>query len=95
MQSSYLREGFEANGNSLISKDKGHPVTCHDWQKKDVEADLLTLKLCHIEMGSQHHAPVALAPGRTPGTHCTGGRVRSSAAGMDGCGADLLLPPGL
>jgi len=34
------REVLKANGNSLISKGKGHPETCHDWQKEDMEIQI-------------------------------------------------------
>jgi len=33
----------------------------------------------------QNHAPVALPPGKRPGTHCTGGWV-GPRSGLDGCG---------
>jgi hypothetical protein len=36
-------------------------------------------------VGGEHHAPAALAPGKRPGTHCTGGWV-GPRAGLDGCG---------
>jgi len=35
--------------------------------------------------GSQRHAPAALPPEKTPGTHCTGGWMGPSAD-LDGCG---------
>ena len=35
--------------------------------------------------GGQRHAPVALLPGKRPGTHCTGGWVGPRAS-LDGCG---------
>jgi hypothetical protein len=36
-------------------------------------------------VGGQRHAPAALPPGKTPGTHCTGGWVVHKA-GLDECG---------
>jgi hypothetical protein len=36
-------------------------------------------------VGGQLHAPVALTPGKRPGTQCTGGWV-GPRAGLDGCG---------
>ena len=35
-------------------------------------------------VGDQHHAPAALPPRKTPGTHCTRGCV-GPTAGLDGC----------
>jgi hypothetical protein len=35
-------------------------------------------------VGSQRHAPAALPPGKTPGTHCIGGWV-GPMVGLDGC----------
>jgi len=31
-------------------------------------------------VGSQRHAPVALSPEKSPGAHCTGGRVSPKAS---------------
>jgi hypothetical protein len=45
-------------------------------------------------VGDQSHAPAALPPGKSPGTHCTAGWVRSTA-GQNGCGDEKIsgLPP--
>jgi len=43
-------------------------------------------------VGGQRHAPAALTPGKSPGTHCTGGRV-GRRAGLEGCGR-ISPPPG-
>jgi len=43
-------------------------------------------------VGGQHHAPMALPPGKRPSTHFAGGWVGPSA-GMDGCGKSRP-PPG-
>jgi hypothetical protein len=39
--------------------------------------------------GGQRHAPAALPPGESPGTHCTGGWV-GQRAGLGGCGKSRL-----
>jgi hypothetical protein len=44
-----------------------------------------------MKVGGQLHALAALPPGKTPGTHCTGGWV-DSKTGLDGCWN--LTPPG-
>ena len=43
-------------------------------------------------VGGQSHAPAALPPGKTPGTHCIAGWV-GPRAGLDGCGKSRP-PPG-
>ena len=45
-----------------------------------------------MQVGGQHHAPTALAPGMRPGTLCTRGWV-GPRAGLDGCGKSRP-PPG-
>jgi hypothetical protein len=42
-------------------------------------------------VSSQRHAPAALSPGKTPGTHCAGGLV-GLRAGLDGCGKSRPSP---
>jgi len=37
-------------------------------------------------VGDQRHTPAALAPGKRPGTHCTGGWV-DPRVGLDGYGS--------
>ena len=44
-------------------------------------------------MRGQRHAPAALYPRETPGTHCTGGWV-GHRAGLDRCGKFRTPPPG-
>jgi hypothetical protein len=44
-----------------------------------------------MEVGSQRHAPAALSPGKTPGTHCEGGLV-GPRAGLDGYGKSHPSP---
>ena len=41
----------------------------------------------------QRHAPAALPPGKSPGTHFIGGWV-GPRAGLDGCGKSRPPPPG-
>jgi len=44
--------------------------------------------------GGQHHAPAALFPGKSPGTHCTGGQVDPRATlGGNGEEKKLLCEP--
>jgi hypothetical protein len=43
-------------------------------------------------VGGQRHAPVALPPGKRPGTHCIEGWV-GPRVGLDGCGKSRP-PPG-
>jgi hypothetical protein len=38
-----------------------------------------------MRVGGELHAPVALPPGKRPGTHCIGECV-GPRAGVDGCG---------
>ena len=42
-----------------------------------------------MRVGGQLHSPVALPPGKRPGTHCVGGWV-GPRAGLDGCGKSRL-----
>jgi hypothetical protein len=44
-------------------------------------------------MRGQRHGPVALPPGKSPGTHCTGGWL-GLGAGLNGCGK-FLAPIGV
>jgi hypothetical protein len=45
-----------------------------------------------MRVGGQLHTPVALPPGKRPGTHCVGGWV-DPRAGLDGC-EKISPPPG-
>ena len=44
-----------------------------------------------MRVGGQLHAPVALPPGKRPGTNCIGGWV-GPRAGLDGCGKSRPQP---
>ena len=67
-QTSFLREYLKrgkvlnVNGNSLISKGKGYPVTWRGWQKEDEDTDLLTLKFCTILRWVANTTPQPLYP---------------------------------
>ena len=43
-------------------------------------------------VGGESHAPAALPPGKSPGTHCTGGWV-GSTADLNGCGEEKISCP--
>jgi hypothetical protein len=44
-----------------------------------------------MRVGVQLHAPAALSPGKSPGTHFIGGWV-GPRAGLDGCGKSHPAP---
>jgi hypothetical protein len=45
-------------------------------------------------VGGQHHAPAALSPGKSPGTHCTGGQLDPRAI-LGGNGEETLMRTGV
>ena len=51
----------------------------------------LSLTSALYEVGGQRHAPAALRPGKSSGTHCIGGWV-GPRAGLDGCGKSHPIP---
>jgi hypothetical protein len=57
-------------------KNKVHSITCHeDPEGKWRYSSTISLTSALEGVGDQRHAPVALTPGKKPGTHCTGGWV--------------------
>ena len=59
----------------LKCKGKIHPITGHE-DPEGEQRNSSTLSLTQIVVGSRRHAAAAL-PQERPGTHCTGGWVRS------------------
>jgi len=68
-----------------LSKGKVHPKTGHEGAVGEQGYSCTLSLTSSLEtVGGQRHAPVAL-PWERPGTHCTGGWVRTTA-GLEGCG---------
>ena len=67
-------------------KGKVHPRTGHEGPEGEYRySSTLSLTSALDGVGGQSHGPVALSPGKIPGTHCIGGWVGPRAS-VDGCG---------
>ena len=74
----------------VIQKGKVTPLRAQLWPRGGLRySSTLTRPRCQKRVSGQQHAPAALYPRETPGTHCTGGWV-GPRAGLDG---RKILPP--